>query len=132
MEGGGKWCYYEGVKEAETMNFDDYQKTVAQFDVFAGSVPKVDEVGFMAKVAGLCEEAGEVAGKFKRIYREGKGNLRKGDKELVVKELGDVLWYTATIARYLGVDLSMVAEENVAKLSSRMKRGEIGGAGDDR
>jgi len=114
------------------MKFDDYQKTVAQFDVFAGSVPKVNEVGFMAKVTGLCEEAGEVAGRFKRIYRDGKGTLRKGDKELVMKELGDVLWYIATIARYLEVDLSTVAEENVAKLSSRMKRGKICGTGDDR
>ena len=114
------------------MKFDEYQKTVAKFDVFEKEMPGVTEVGFMAKVAGLCEEAGEVAGKFKRVYREGRGEMRKGDREAIVKELGDVLWYMATIARYMGVDLSEVAEENVAKLSSRLERGKIGGVGDVR
>ena len=114
------------------MQFDEYQRRTAKFDVFDEEAPGVAEVGFMAKVAGLCEEAGEVAGKFKRVYRDGRGTLREGDREAIVKELGDVLWYTATIARYMGVKLSEVARANEAKLSSRVKRGKVGGEGDDR
>ena len=41
-----------------------------------------------------------------------------------MKELGDVLWYVANVARYLDVSLSEVAETNLNKLGSRKKRGE--------
>ena len=54
------------------------------------------------------------------------------DRESVTKELGDVLWYVAAIARYLGVDLSEVAEGNINKLESRYQRNKLHGAGDER
>ena len=50
----------------------------------------------------------------------------------VVKELGDVLWYVATIARYLDTPLSVVAEKNVEKAVSRKQRGKLHGEGDNR
>jgi len=55
-----------------------------------------------------------------------------GAKPEIVKELGDVMWYLAGIARYLDVDLSEVAEGNIEKLASRKQRGVISGSGDNR
>ena len=50
----------------------------------------------------------------------------------IVKEIGDVLWYCATLARDLGYELDDVAQMNVDKLRSRMQRHIISGSGDNR
>ena len=46
--------------------------------------------------------------------------------------MGDVLWYLAMLARYLGTDFEKVAELNIEKLTDRQKRNKIHGAGDNR
>ncbi|MBR5408863.1 nucleoside triphosphate pyrophosphohydrolase family protein [Candidatus Saccharibacteria bacterium] len=86
----------------------------------------------MEKVLGLSGEAGEVADKFKKIIRDKGGDLSVEDKEAVVKELGDVLWYIAEISRYLDTPLSEVARKNLEKLYSRLDRNKIAGDGDNR
>ena len=113
------------------MEFDQYQNQIEKYDLMQ---PEKDTVsmGMVEKVLGLAGEAGEVADKVKKIVRDKSGKVLDGDREEVVKELGDVLWYVATIARYLEVPLSEVAEKNVEKLGSREKRGKLHGSGDNR
>ncbi len=53
-------------------------------------------------------------------------------KEAMRKELGDVLWYLAETAGYLGVNLSEVAAGNLLKVLDRKARGTLGGSGDNR
>ena len=64
--------------------------------------------------------------------RDKEGKISEEDKGEIVKELGDVLWYVANVARYLNVSLSEVAEGNISKLSSRKKRNKLHGEGDER
>ena len=92
----------------------------------------VKEVGFLEKVLGLVGEAGETADKIKKILRDKNGEVSDEDRDLVVKELGDTLWYIAAISRYLGVDLSEVAQGNIEKLESRYQRNKLHGEGDKR
>jgi len=66
-------------------------------------------------VLGLVGEAGEVADLVKKSQYEG----RTLDRERVVEELGDVLWYLASLAGRLGVDLELLALENIEKLERR-------------
>ena len=75
---------------------------------------------------GLAGEAGEVAEKLKKHYRDGASLAG------LVKELGDVLWYMAAIARNLGITLEEVAQANLGKITSRKERGKIHGEGDNR
>jgi len=49
-----------------------------------------------------------------------------------MKEIGDVLWYCATLSHDLGYTLDEVAQTNVDKLRSRMERSKITGSGDNR
>lgn len=77
---------------------------------------------------GLVGEAGEVAEKIKKLLRD---KARVSPQE-IVKELGDVLFYTTALANYFNSDLTNVLEENVMKLDDREARGVLGGSGDDR
>ena len=81
---------------------------------------------------GMVNEAGEVAGKVKKIFRDRGGEITEADREALKQELGDVLWYLAQICTELNLSLQEVAEANLTKLFSRLERGQIGGDGDNR
>lgn len=113
------------------MNFDDYQKKTKEYDLGV-STGNYKEVAFIEKVLGLTGEAGEAADKVKKILRDKDGIISEDDKKEITKELGDVIWYVAAIARYLDVDFSEVAKMNIDKLESRKQRNLLHGAGDNR
>ena len=81
---------------------------------------------------GLANEAGEVAGKIKKIFRDKGGVISEDDREALKYELGDVLWYLTQICNELNLSLEEVAAANIAKLVSRLERGQIQGDGDSR
>ena len=81
---------------------------------------------------GLTSEAGEVAGKVKKIFRDQGGVIGEQERAALKSELGDVLWYLAQICTDLDLSLQEVAEENLRKLARRLEAGTIRGEGDDR
>ena len=81
---------------------------------------------------GLNGEAGEVAEKVKKLYRDDGGKLSPERKEALTKELGGVLWYLAQTATLAGIPLSEVAGRNLAQLKMRADKGILQGDGDDR
>ena len=113
------------------MNFDEYQKKAAKYDL-AKATDNLKDIGFIEKALGLVGEAGETADKIKKILRDKDGVVSDEDKELISKELGDTLWYVAAIARYLDIPLSEIASENIDKLESRYQRNKLHGEGDKR
>jgi NTP pyrophosphatase (non-canonical NTP hydrolase) len=68
---------------------------------------------------GVAGEAGEVADMVKKIV----GHGHPMDREKLVKELGDVLWYVAVLADKIGAPLREVAVANMAKLRARYPDG---------
>lgn len=68
---------------------------------------------------GLTGEAGEAADIIKKHLFHG----HELDKEALVKELGDVLWYVALAADLIGVKLADIMLLNVAKLRERYPDG---------
>ena len=81
---------------------------------------------------GLVNEAGEFAGKIKKIFRDKNGDFSDEDKYALKSELGDVLWYLTQIATNLDFTLEEIAEANLDKLFDRLERGKIQGEGDNR
>ena len=81
---------------------------------------------------GLVNEAGEVAGKIKKIFRDKDGVISEADRAALKSELGDVLWYLTQICTELDLSLDEVAAQNLTKLFDRLERGVIGGEGDVR
>lgn len=83
-------------------------------------------------VLGVCGEAGELAEKLKKVLRDAGGFYDDEDVRLMVKEVGDVLWYLAAVCRELGVTLEEAALANLEKVDGRHDRGTLHGSGDDR
>lgn len=110
------------------MIFDDYQKQALTTAKLSGDELK----DVMHWVLGITGESGEIAEKVKKIIRDKNGEFSEQDKSELAKEIGDVLWYLATLAHQLGVSFDDIAAANLAKLKSRQKRGVIGGSGDNR
>ena len=81
---------------------------------------------------GLASEAGEVAGKLKKVLRDQDGDFASAPLDTIKDELGDVLWYVAVLAGDLGLSLEEIALENLDKLASRRARGRLSGGGDRR
>ena len=107
------------------MTFDDYQKLAAKTAIYSG---RGSFSGLAYCTLGLTGEAGEVANKVKKIWRD------PGTREsrLLMKELGDVLWYLAEVASNLNVSLDEIAVENINKLSTRQQNNTLHGSGDIR
>jgi len=114
------------------VTFDEYQKQALKTDLSYQDRAEVLSISFMDKVLGLVGESGEIADKIKKILRDKKGQLSNEDRAELAKELGDVQWYIATLAHYLGVPLEQIVQENVEKLKSRQVRGTLSGKGDNR
>ena len=70
---------------------------------------------------GLAEEAGEVAGVYKRLLRHNDRDKEQFNKDpfMLTKELGDVLWYLAGVAYVAQIDLNEVWDVNRKKLEER-------------
>ena len=71
---------------------------------------------------GLAGEAGEVCDHAKKVAFHGT----EMDRDALIKELGDVLWYYALFLSNEGITLDEVMEANVYKLCDRYphKHGE--------
>lgn len=115
------------------MKLNEYQKLASKTDYNNGkSILEITDIRFINKLLGLSGESGEVAEKFKKIYRNNEGKMSEEERLEIIKELGDVLWYISAIARHLKAPLEQVAKTNLKKLKDRAKRNVILSSGDNR
>ena len=98
------------------MNIKDYSKkaisTLTDDYQYGDITPQM-----MGIILGLSGECGEINNK---------------DKQELIKELGDILWYVSVAADLLGSNLEEVAKTNNEKLASRQSRQTLHGSGDNR
>ena len=116
------------------MTFEDYAVSAMQTAIYPGAL--------VYPVLGLVGEAGEVAEKLKKYFRDGEHDdtaleepmveMRSRMRHEIAKELGDVLWYVTAIANDIGYQLEEIAELNLEKLQDRDRRGQLRGNGDNR
>ena len=109
------------------MNFNEYQtksRKTAKYPAIGHPV--------IYPTLGLVNEAGEVAGKIKKVFRDKRGEISEETRSALKAELGDVLWYIAQVCTELDLTLDEVAQYNIEKLYDRLERGKIRGEGDNR
>ena len=111
----------------EVMTAEFYEMKAGQTAIF----PKYKALEYLA--LGLTSEAGEVAGKVKKLIRDGEDMEGFELKKIAIaSEIGDVLWYCAMMAKEVGVPLNTIMQENLKKLHGRKERGTLQGSGDTR
>ena len=108
------------------MEMNAYQNEALRTAVY----PTASAIEYTA--LGLVSEAGEVAGKVKKMIRDNGGILTEDIRTALMDEYSDVLWYVSEGARALGYSLDAVAAHNLNKLADRQKRGVLQSSGDTR
>ena len=95
------------------------------FDAFANDVERTanpaiaDSERLFIGVLGLAGEAGEACDWLKK-YR---GQGHPFNKNEIINELGDILYYVFYVANTLGVDVEYILEENMLKRQKRYPEG---------
>lgn len=93
-------------------NFTDYQQAIQQTRNF-----KSTELSNYA--LGLVCEAGEAGDLLKKhLFHDHELN-----REQLIAELGDVMWYLGNICNVCEIDLAEVAQANIDKLARRYPDG---------
>lgn len=110
------------------MTFEEYQKFTKETAIY----PKENGQNLVYTTLGMASEAGEVAGKLKKVIRDKNGVVDEAVKKDMASEIGDVLWYVSQLSAELGLKLDEVASANIEKLKSRKERGTLPGSGDNR
>ena len=98
------------VKGIET-TYTDFTRRTARY-------PKRREKEYL--MLGLMNEAGEVGGAFKKEIRD-----RIDNTELIIDEMGDVLWYLTRLCDVYDVKISELMVNNMDKLFNRMTKEQI-------
>lgn len=94
-----------------TMDFDEYQRATEATDV--RPEPR-DDPGF--PLLGLAGEVGSLVTEYKKRLRDGESYT--GFQAEVREDLGDLLWYAATLARTVDLSLGDIATANLEKTAS--------------
>jgi NTP pyrophosphatase (non-canonical NTP hydrolase) len=99
---------------------NQYQFYANRTAVYPG---QATQAGLEYTLFGFLGEGGELANKYKKILRSQLSPY--GQREVLMDELGDALWYAALLAKELGYTLEEVAEFNLNKLAERQAAGQL-------
>tara|TARA_Y100001951_G_scaffold97449_1_gene97192 strand:- start:2660 stop:2974 length:315 start_codon:yes stop_codon:yes gene_type:complete len=94
------------------------EETYMDFTRRTAKYPKRREKEYL--MLGLMNEAGEVGGAYKKEIRDEVDNT-----ELIIDELGDVLWYLTRLCDVYDTKLSELMMKNIDKLFNRMTEEEL-------
>ena len=77
--------------------------------------PSFSKIRLLHGIIGIITESGEISDNVKKHLFYGKDL----DKENLIEELGDILWYVATSCNAIGIPLDEVMFLNIEKLKLR-------------
>jgi NTP pyrophosphatase (non-canonical NTP hydrolase) len=120
-----------------TVNFNRYEEFVAavtsecstNFVDFADRIGALDRQGanierLLTAGVGINAEGGEFLEIIKKMVFQGKP-WNEDNREHLIIELGDVMWYVAQATMALDISFDEVIETNVNKLKKRYPGGEF-------
>lgn len=132
----------------EYPDLNDYQRLAAATAIYPGQFSNLGLLYITVKMNGEVGEFAEHVGKAMRdddllptgIYPGSDQDvvafldqpLTEERRELMIKELGDIIWYWVNACRELKVDPGVVLATNILKLRDRTRRNKLQGSGDER
>ena len=125
---------FQTVLEEDDVNaLDLYQYLATKSAFYPGKGEPLGLAYVGLKMNGEAGEFAEHVGKAMRDDGFGDGKELTADrKSLLIKEIGDVLWYLSAACNELEINLSDAAYGNLHKLAMRTEKGTLGGSGDNR
>ena len=117
------------------INFNMYEEFVAQvtsdcstnFVDFADRIGELDRQGanierLLTAGVGINAEGGEFLEIVKKMVFQGKA-WNADNREHLIIELGDIMWYVAQATIALGISMEEVLDRNITKLGKRYPEG---------
>ena len=118
-----------------TINFSRYEKFVdavtsdasKDFVALADRMVELDRKGanierLLTAGVGINAEGGEFLEIIKKMVFQGKP-WNEDNREHLIIELGDIMWYVAQATQSLGISMEEVLDTNIKKLSKRYPDG---------
>lgn len=94
------------------MNFNEYQKLAERTDNAQGKT--INDL-YLNACMGMVGESAETLEHMKKYLFQG----HELNRDKLIEEAGDTLWYIAKLARVCGITLEELAKRNIEKLEKR-------------
>lgn len=107
------------VTSAASTNFVDFADRIGELDREGANIERLLTAG-----VGINAEGGEFLEIIKKMVFQGKP-WNDDNREHLIIELGDIMWYVAQACNALGVSFDDVISTNVNKLLKRYPGGEF-------
>ena len=111
--------FVSAVTSEASTNFVDFADRIGELDREGANIERLLTAG-----VGLAAESGEFLEIVKKMVFQGKP-WNDDNREHLIIELGDVMWYVAQACMALEVDFDEVVETNVKKLEKRYPGGSF-------
>ena len=111
--------FVDGVTSDASKDFLSLSDRLVELDQKGANIERL-----MTAAVGISAEGGEFTEIVKKMVFQGKP-FNEDNREHLIIELGDVLWYVAQATQALGVSFNDVIETNVKKLEKRYPSGEF-------
>jgi len=111
--------FVSAVTSEASTNFVDFADRIGELDREGANIERLLTAG-----VGLASESGEFLEIVKKMVFQGKP-WNDDNREHLIIELGDVMWYVAQACMALDISFDEVVETNVNKLKKRYPGGEF-------
>jgi len=111
--------FVDGVTSDSSKNFVDLADRLGELDREGANIERLTTAG-----VGLSAESGEFLEIVKKMVFQGKP-WNDDNREHLIIELGDVMWYVAQACLALNVEFDDVVRGNVKKLEKRYPGGSF-------
>ena len=111
--------FVDGVTSDSSKNFVDLADRLGELDREGANIERLTTAG-----VGLAAESGEFLEIVKKMVFQGKP-WNNDNREHLIIELGDVMWYVAQACMALDISFDEVIEGNVKKLEKRYPGGSF-------
>jgi NTP pyrophosphatase (non-canonical NTP hydrolase) len=105
------------VTSAASTNFVDFADRIGELDREGANIERLLTAG-----VGINAEGGEFLEIIKKMVFQGKAWNRDNREHLII-ELGDIMWYVAQATIALGISMEEVLDRNITKLGKRYPEG---------
>ena len=111
--------FVDGVTSHPSKDYQCFIESVSSLDSKGANIERL-----LTAAVGISAEGGEFMEIVKKMVFQGKP-WNDANREHLIVELGDVMWYVAQACMALDVSFDDVVERNVEKLKARYPGGEF-------